>query len=200
MTLSTALSTLVIGLVLFLGGHAFTMSRAARARLIAWVGEGPYKGLYSLVSVAGLLLIIRGYGLYRSAGMIPLWHPPAFMRHVTFLLVLIAFVLIAATYPPSHIKRWVRHPMITAVILWSLGHLLVRGDLGSILMFGGFLAWGILARISMARRAPGIAQDREGFTPEPRWSTDVLMVAIGVLAYLAFMIWGHPWLIGVSIV
>ena len=200
MTLSTALSTLVIGLVLFLGGHAFTMSCAARARLIAWVGEGPYKGLYSLVSVAGLLLIIRGYGLYGSAGMIPLWHPPAFMRHVTFLLVLIAFVLIAATYPPSHIKRWVRHPMITAVILWSLGHLLVRGDLGSILMFGGFLAWGILARISMARRAPGIAQDREGFTPEPRWSTDVLMVAIGVLAYLAFMIWGHPWLIGVSIV
>ena len=89
--------------------------------------------------------------------------------------------------------------MITAVILWSLGHLLVRGDLGSILMFGGFLAWGILARISMARRAPGNAQDREGFTPEPRWSTDVLMVAIGVLAYLAFMIWGHPWLIGVSI-
>jgi uncharacterized membrane protein len=199
MTLLTTLSTLVIGLVLFLGGHAFTMSRAARARLIAWIGEGPYKGLYSLVSVAGLLLIIRGYGLYRSAGMIPLWYPPAFMRHVTFLLVLIAFVLIAATYPPSHIKRWVRHPMITAVILWSLGHLLVRGDLGSILMFGGFLAWGILARISMARRAPGNAQDRDGFTPEPRWSTDVLVVAIGVLAYLAFMIWGHPWLIGVNI-
>jgi uncharacterized membrane protein len=124
------LSTLIIGLALFLGGHAFTMHRPARARLVARIGEGPYKGLYSLVSLLGLVLIVRGYGVYRSAGMIPLWYPPAFLRHITFLLMLIAFVLIAATYPPSHIKRWVGHPMITAVILWSLGHLLVRGDPG----------------------------------------------------------------------
>ncbi len=193
------LATLVIGLVLFLGGHAFTMHRAARARLIARIGEGPYKGLYSLVSLLGLVLIIRGYGVYRSAGLIPVWYPPASLRHITFLLVLIAFILIAATYPPSHIKRWVRHPMITAVILWSLGHLLVRGDLGSILMFGGFLLWGILARVSMGARASGKAQGAAA-APEARWQVDIAVVAVGIVAYFAFVIWGHPWLIGVPLV
>ncbi len=193
------LATLVIGLVLFLGGHAFTMHRVARARLIARIGEGPYKGLYSLVSLLGLVLIIRGYGVYRSAGLIPVWYPPAFLRHITFLLVLIAFILIAATYPPSHIKRWVRHPMITGVILWSLGHLLVRGDLGSILMFGGFLLWGILARVSMGARASGKAQGAAA-PPEARWQTDIAVVALGIVAYIAFVIWGHPWLIGVPLV
>ena len=194
------LSTLIIGLALFLGGHAFTMHRPARARLVAKIGEGPYKGLYSLASLLGLVLIVRGYGVYRSAGMIPLWYPPAFLRHITFLLMLIAFVLIAATYPPSHIKRWVRHPMITAVILWSLGHLLVRGDLGSILMFGAFLLWGILARISMDRRAPGDVQGPAAIPGEPRWRTDLAVVAVGVAAYFPFVIWGHAWLIGVSLV
>jgi uncharacterized membrane protein len=194
------LAALIIGLVLFLGGHAFTMNRAARGRLIARIGEGPYKGLYSLVSLAGLVLIIWGYGIYRAAGMTPVWYPPAFMRHVTFLLVLIAFVLVAATYSPSHIRSWVRHPMISAVILWSLGHILVRGDLGSILLFGAFLVWGILARISMERRAPGDARGSTAIAREPRWQADILVAVIGVAAYLAFMIWGHPWLIGVRLV
>ncbi|MBV8764369.1 MAG: NnrU family protein [Hyphomicrobiales bacterium] len=194
------LSTLIIGLVLFLGGHAFTMHRAARARLLESLGEGRYRGLYSIVSLAGLVLIIRGYGVYRSAGMVPLWYPPAFLRHVTFLLLLIAFILIAATYPPSHIKRWVRHPMITAIILWSFGHLLVRGDLGSVLMFGGFLLWGILARISMARRALKDVPGPTAVLTEPRWQSDLAVVAVGLVAYFAFVIWGHPWLIGVSVV
>ncbi|MBV9567210.1 MAG: NnrU family protein [Hyphomicrobiales bacterium] len=195
-----SLSTLIIGLVLFLGGHAFTMHRGARAGLIARIGEGPYKGLYSLVSLAGLVLIIYGYGVYRSAGMIPLWNPPAFLRHITFFLMLIAFVFLAATYPPSHIKRWVRHPMITAVILWSVGHLLVRGDLGSILMFGGFFIWAILARVSMARRAPDDVQGPAATLAEPRWQVDLMAVAVGLVAYFVFVIWGHPWLIGVNLV
>jgi uncharacterized membrane protein len=193
------LPTLIIGLALFLGGHAFTMHRPARARLLARIGEGPYKGLYSLVSLLGLVLIIRGYGVYRSSGMIALWYPPAFLRHITFLLMLIAFVLVAATYPPSHIKRWVRHPMITAVILWSLSHLLVRGDLGSILMFGGFLLWGVLARISMNRRPPDV-QSPAAIPGEPRWRTDLAVAVAGIAAYFAFVIWGHAWLIGVSLV
>jgi uncharacterized membrane protein len=195
-----SLATLIIGLVLFLGGHAFTMQRGARARLIAKIGEGPYKGLYSLVSLVGLVLIISGYGVYRSAGMILVWSPPAFLRHITFLLVLVALVLLAATYPPSHIKRWIRHPMITAVILWSLGHLLARGDLGSILMFGGFLVWGILARASMGVRTPGDVQGATADPREPRWQTDLAVVAVGIVAYFAFVIWLHPWLIGVRLV
>ena len=195
-----SLAMLIIGLALFLGVHAFTMQRRVRGRLMARIGEGPYRGLYSLVSITGLVLIIYGYGAYRSSGMIPLWNPPAFLRHITFLLMLIAFVLLAATYPPSHIKRWVRHPMITAVILWSVGHLLVRGDLGSVLMFGGFLLWGILARVSMERRAREAAPSAAVMQREPRWQTDLMVVAVGIVAYFAFVIWGHPWLIGVPLV
>jgi uncharacterized membrane protein len=191
---------LIIGLVLFLGGHAFTMNRAARARLIAGIGDKPYKGLYSLVSLVGLALIVWGYGVYRSDGMIPAWSPPAFMRHVTFLLVLIAFVLVPAAYAPSHIRVFTVHPMITGVILWSLGHLLVRGDLGSILMFGAFLVWGVLARISMGRRSQGDAGSPAALARKPLWQADIVVVLIGVAAYLAFVAWGHPWLIGVKLI
>jgi uncharacterized membrane protein len=132
--------------------------------------------------------------------MIPVWYPPAWTRHVTFALVLIASVLIAATYPPSHIKTWVKHPMITSVILWSLGHLLVRGDLGSMLMFGAFFVWGVTARISMGIRAPGDAQGKAAIIREPRWQADIVVVVIGVAVYVAFMVWLHPLLIGVRLV
>jgi uncharacterized membrane protein len=191
---------LILGLVLFLGVHVVTMTRKTRASLIGRIGEGPYKGLYSLVSAIGLVLIVWGFGLYRASGMIPVWYPPAWTRHVTFLLVLIAFVLLAATYSPSHIRAAVKHPMISGVILWSLGHLLVRGDLGSMLMFGGFFVWGVLARIAMGRRAP---QDRQGpaaVMGEPRWSVDIGVVVIGVAVYLAMLFWLHPLLIGVPLI
>ncbi|SEE60702.1 Uncharacterized membrane protein [Rhizobiales bacterium GAS191] len=190
---------LILGLILFLGGHALTMNRQARASLIARIGEGPYKGLYSLVSVIGLVLIVWGFGVYRASGMIPVWYPPAWTRHATFLLVLIAFVLIATTYPPSHIRAVVKHPMITSVIMWSLGHLLVRGDLGSILMFGGFFVWGVLARISMGRRAPADVQGPAAISREPRWGVDIGVTVIGIAVYLAVLFWLHPLLIGVSL-
>jgi uncharacterized membrane protein len=190
---------LILGLVLFLGVHVFTMNREARARLIARIGEGPYKGLYSLVSAIGLVLIVWGFGHYRASGMIPVWYPPAWTRHVTFLLVLLAFVLLAATYSPSHIRAVVKHPMISAVILWSLGHLLVRGDLGSMLMFGGFFLWGLLARVAMGRRAAADRQGPAAVMGEPRWGADIGVVVIGVAAYLVMLFWLHPLLIGVPL-
>jgi uncharacterized membrane protein len=193
------LTPLLLGLALFLGAHAFTMNRAARGKLIGRLGEGPYKGLYSAVAVIGLVLIIWGYGVYRNAGMIPVWYPPSWTRHVTFLLMLIAFILLGAAHAPTHIRQLVPHPMITAVILWSLGHLLVRGDLGSMLMFGAFLAWGVVGRTAMLRRAPG---DVQGPAPvrEPRWQADIGVVVIGVAVYLAFLFWLHPLLIGVPLI
>ena len=193
------MTLLILGLILFIGAHFVTTARLTRAALIMRLGEGPYKGLYSLVSVVGLVLIVMGFGAYRSSGMIPVWYPPAWTRHITFLLELLAFVLLAATYAPSHIRAAVKHPMISAVILWSLGHLLVRGDLGSILMFGGFLAWGILARIAMGRRA---SDDRQGPAPvtKPRWSADIIVIVIGVAAYVAMLLWLHPLFIGVSLI
>jgi uncharacterized membrane protein len=147
----------------------------------------------------GLVLIIWGYGHYRAAGMIPVWYPPHGMRHLTYLLVLVAFILLASAHAPSHIRAWVKHPMILGVVLWSLGHLLVRGDLGSMILFGAFLAWGVVARLSMASRAPG---DIQGPKPVgvPRWGADIVSVVAGVAVYLAFMFWLHPLLIGVPVV
>ena len=193
------LAPLILGLVLFLGIHAFTMLRGARASLVARLGKGPYRGLYSLVAVIGFVLIIYGYGAYRSSGMEPVWSPPDWTRHVTFLLMLVAFILLAAGHAPTHIRQFIRHPMITAVILWSIGHLLVRGDLGSILMFGAFLAWGVVGLVAMLSRAP---DDAQGPPPvkQARWQADIGVVAIGAAVYAAFLLWLHPLLIGVPLV
>ena len=190
---------LLLGLVLFLGVHAFTMRREARAGLIARLGAGPYRGLYSLVSVVGFVLIVWGYGLYRGDGMNPVWYPPFWTRHITFALMLLVFILLGASHAPTHIRRFVPHPMITAVILWSAGHLLVRGDLGSIVMFGAFLLWGVVGLYAMLHRAPADAQG-----PAPvraaRWQADIGVVVLGALIYLAFLFWLHPLLIGVPLV
>jgi uncharacterized membrane protein len=196
--MAMTLLPLILGLVLFLGVHAFTMRREARAALIKRLGAGPYRGLYSLIAIAGFVLIIWGYGVYRSAGMIPVWYPPFWTRHITFLLVLLTFILLAASHAPTHIRQFVPHPMITAVILWSAGHLLVRGDLGSILMFGAFLLWGIVGLFAMLSRAPADVQGPP--KREPRWQADIGVVVIGILVYVAFMLWLHPLLIGVRLV
>jgi len=190
---------LILGLFVFLGIHAFTMNRSERARLIRRIGQVRYRIIYSLVSLVGLALIIYGYGVYRSSGMVPIWQPPSWTRHITFLLMLLSFILLASSHAPSHIRLFVKHPMITAIILWSGGHLLVRGDLGSILMFGGFLAWGVLARISMALRTTG---DIQGPPPvaAPRWQADLIAFAIGCIVYVTFLLWLHSLLIGVPLV
>ena len=185
---------LILGLVVFLGVHAFTMCRGARAGVIARLGERPYKILYALLSLVGLGLLIYGYGDYRTAGVIPVWQPPAWTRHIAFLLMLVALVLLPAAYIPSHIKAAVKHPMITAVKTWAFAHLLVRGDLGSILLFAAFLAWGVTARISMKRRG--------GPAPvaPPGWRNDIIVIAVGLALYAGVILWFHPQVIGVALV
>src|SRR6478752_7280144 len=138
--------------LLILGVHAFTMARGPRARLRERLGEGPYKALYSLVALVGIVLIAVGFGRYRAAGYIPVWDPPLWTRHLALLLVWFAFVAFAAAYLPGRIKRILKHPMLTAVKVWAFAHLLANGDLGSILLFGSFLVWAVLARISAKRR------------------------------------------------
>ena len=187
---------LVLGLLLFLGAHTFTTLRPARAAAIGRLGEGPYKGLYSLVSAVGLLLMIWGFGRYRSAGYIELWNPPFALFHpIAVALLWLAFVALVATYaPPSRIKGMLRHPMLVAVKLWALAHLLVNGDLGSILLFGSLLAWAIYDRIAVKRRGdPGAA-------PIARFGgNDVIVLALGTVAWLGVM-WLHESLIGVAAV
>jgi uncharacterized membrane protein len=187
------MTVLIIGLMLFLGTHAFTMVRGARAAILSNVGAGVYKAVYAGLSVVGLVLIVVGYGLYRQAGPIPIWHPPAFDRHITFLLMLLAFIFLAATNSKTHIRQLIKHPMLTAVKTWAFAHLLIRGDLGSMLVFGSFLAWAVLARISLKRRQEPVAE----FVPS--WTNDAITVVIGVAVYGAFLFWLHRWLIGVPL-
>lgn len=184
---------LVLGLVLFLGAHTFTTMRGARAAVVGRLGEGGYKGLYSLVSAAGLVLIVIGFGSYRSTGYIQVWTPPRAIFHpVALVLLWFAFVALVAAYAPaSRIKAILRHPMLAGVKAWALSHLLVNGDLGSILLFGGLLAWAVYDRIALKRRGDAGAAS-------VAWSgNDVLVVAIGTAAY-ALMFWLHDTLIGVT--
>ena len=189
------MTTLTLGLLLFLGVHSVRIfADPWRSAQIARVGEMRWKGVYSLLSVAGLGLIIWGYGSAR-AGDVVLWVPPLPMRHLAAGLTLPAFILLVAAYlPGSRIKAKVGHPMVAGVKLWALAHLLANGNLADALLFGAFLAWAI-ADFIVSRRRDRIA----GRTyPVCCWTRDASVVAIGTLAWAVFALWGHAWLIGVA--
>ncbi|HEY1312059.1 MAG TPA: NnrU family protein, partial [Pseudolabrys sp.] len=163
------LGVLILGLIVFLGAHTFITFRDARTAAIARFGLG-YRALFALVALAGLALIVYGYGQYRSHDWIQVWSPPAFMRHVTVGLMLFAVVFFTAAFIPSHVKTKLKHPMLAGVKTWALAHLLSNGDLGSILLFGAFLAWGVYARIAAKRRGD------LGATKAPAgWTNDAIV-------------------------
>ena len=150
------LAIMILGLAVFIGTHVLTTQRDTRAALIARLGEGPYKGLYALASIIGLVLIGWGFGMYRATGWVDIWYPPTWTRHVTVLLVLIASICVVAAYSPGRIKTTLKHPMLVGVKLWAVAHLISNGDLGSIILFGSILGWAVFDRISLKRRTdPG---------------------------------------------
>jgi uncharacterized membrane protein len=185
---------LIIGLVLFLGVHSVAIfAPALRARTIHRLGEGAWKGLYALVSLVGFVLICYGFGLARQAPVV-LYSPPIWMRHVALILMLPVFPLIIAAYLPGRIKTAAKHPMLTAVKLWAFAHLLANGMLADIFLFGGFLAWAVVDRISLKRRS--IPQVLRTAPPGP-WN-DVIAVVLGLAVYALLIGWAHLRLFGVS--
>lgn len=190
------LSVMILGLVLFLGAHTFTTRRDARGRAIARLGEGTYKILYSVVSLAGLAMIIWGFAAYRATGWIDVWYPPKAMKHITVALMLPAVILVVASYLRGRIYATLKHPMLAGVKLWALAHLLANGDLGSIILFGSFLGWAVYDRISLKHRSDG------GGPPIPVGgvTNDLIAIAVGVVAYLALAFAFHPVVIGVPVV
>ena len=149
---------MIAGLVLFLGTHLVTTMRGRRAAFVAQVGEGPYKAVYALLSLIGLVLIGWGFARYRASGWIDVWYPPRGMTHLTIALMLPAVILVVAAYLRGHIYRVLKHPMLAGVKLWAVAHLLANGDLGSMILFGSVLAWAVLDRISLKHRSdPGAA-------------------------------------------
>ena len=185
---------LLAGLVLFLGVHSVRMFAAGwrTQALNAW-GAGPWRAAYSLLSLAGLALIVWGFGLVRQ-NPVQLWSPPTGMRHLAWLLTLLSFVLLAAAYVPGNqIKARLHHPMVAGVKLWAFAHLLTNGNLGHVLLFGSFLGWAVLNYLAAKRR-----DRREGtvYAAGKAGATGIT-VALGVAAWMAFTLWLHGWLIGV---
>lgn len=189
------LVVMILGLVLFLGIHLFITRRDARADLIARIGEGGYKIAFSLVSTVGLVLIVWGYATYRATGWIDVWYPPVAMKHITIALMLPAVIMIAASYIRGRIYTTLKHPMLAGIKLWALAHLLANGDLGSILLFGSFLAWAVFDRISLKRRPDSGAPP----IPVGGVGNDAIAVGVGVVAYLALAFAFHPVVIGVPV-
>ncbi len=186
---------LVLGLILFLGPHVFVTMRPRRAAVLARIGEGPYKGLFALVALIGVLLIGYGFALYRATGWIDVWQPPAWTRHVTVALMWPATILVVAAYIPGDIKRVLKHPMLVGLKLWAVAHLIANGDLGSIILFGSILAWAVFDRITLKRRSD------PGAPPIPIGGrrNDIIAVVVGTLLYLALGFWFHPYVIGVPV-
>jgi len=186
---------LILGIVIFLGAHTLPMLRDAREGWVARLGAGGYKGLFSVASLVGFALICWGFSLYRANDWVQVWTPPHGMRHLTIALMWFAFVSLAAMGKrPSLIRGWLRHPMLVAIKIWALAHLLANGDLGGMILFGSFLAWAVFDRISVKRRGDLGAPPVTGFT-----RGDVIILIAGTVAYVV-MIALHPYLIGVSVV
>jgi uncharacterized membrane protein len=183
----------IIGLVLFLGAHVFVSRRGGREALIAKLGRGPYLGLFSLVSIVGLVLIGFGFARYRAAGIIPVWYPPAWTRHIVVALMWPASIAVVAAYIPGDIKRVLKHPMLVGVKIWAVAHLCANGDLGGIILFGSVLAWAVYDRITLKRRTD------PGAPPVPIGGrrNDIIAIIVGTILYLALGFVFHPIVIGV---
>jgi uncharacterized membrane protein len=182
------MTILVLGLIIFLGVHSVRLlANDWRTAQIARIGERPWKGLYSLASLAGLVLIVWGYGAARANPTL-LWNPPDWLRYVTIVLTFVSFILIAAAYVPgTRIKARLGHPMVVGVKVWA------NGTLAGTILFGSFLVWAVVT-VAVSRR-----RDRDsGVTyPGGTLAGDAIATFVGAIAWVVFAFFLHGWLIGV---
>lgn len=187
------MAILIAGLVLFLGVHSISIvNEPWRDRTVARLGQYPWQAIYALMSIAGFALIVWGYGLARMQPTL-VYVPPVWLRHVALLLLVVVFPLLLATYLPGRIQAVTKHPMLAATKVWAFAHLLANGMLHDLLLFGAFLVWAVVARLSMQRRKPRPVPG----APAARWN-DLIAVVAGLGLYLAFVAKLHAWLFGVS--
>ncbi len=189
------MSALILGLLLFLGVHSVRLlADDWRTNTITRIGGGPWKGMYSLLSVAGVVLIVWGYGLARAAP--ELWSPPGWTRPVTSALTFFSFYLIAAAYTPrTRIRAMIGHPMVAGTMLWALAHLLSSSRASDVLLFGGFLVWAAFAFRSLRRRDRAAGKT----LPPGTLKGDLTALVIGGAVWVAFGLWVHRWITGVPV-
>jgi uncharacterized membrane protein len=188
----TFMLVLILGLVIFLGVHSVRIvAPQVREARVSASGLGAWKGIYTIVSLVGFVLIVWGYGMARQTAPI-LYEPPAALKHVAVLLMLFAMIALAAfMLPAGRIKAALKHPMLVAVKIWALAHLLANGDLASLVLFLAFLAWAVADRISVKRRGAPVP-----VAGPPVW--DAAALGLGLVLFLLFVWRLHVWLIGVS--
>lgn len=183
---------LLIGLVVFFGVHSVAIVALPLRDRMAAKSEMGWKALYAVASLIGIVLMARGYAELRLTPTV-LYVPPIGLRHVAAILMLPAFAFFIAPYFPGRIKTALKHPQLIAVKIWALAHLLVNGNLADVLLFGSFLIWAVVDRVSMKKRVarplPGAPQSK---------ANDVIVVVVGLLLYVAFVMWGHEALIGIK--
>ncbi|MEZ5804051.1 MAG: NnrU family protein [Rhizobiaceae bacterium] len=183
---------LILGLVIFLGTHSIRiLAPEWRDRQRAAMGDGPWRGVYSLASFVGFVLIVWGFGMARAETGY-LYEPPVALRHVALLLMLFSFISLAVSiFPAGRLKAMLKHPMLLSVKIWAFAHLLANGETASAVLFVAVLAWAVIDRIALKRRGAPVAQ------PGPaKW--DAIAIAVGIVAYALFVWKLHAWLIGVS--
>jgi uncharacterized membrane protein len=186
------MSTFIAGLILFFGIHSVAIINASwRERMLAKFGEYGWKGLYSLLAIAGFIMIVRGYSLPGTQAVI-LFQPAAWLYYVTPLLLLPVFPLLVATYFPGRISAGVRHPMLVATILWAAAHLLVNGTLPAVILFAAFLLWAVADLVSLKHR---ITPAVPALPASPR--NDAIAIIAGLALYALFIAYLHQWLFGV---
>ena len=182
----------IIGLVLFFGIHTISIIALPLRDKLVEKSEYGWKGFYSVVSLIGFVLMVRGYGDYRLTATV-FYFPPMWLRHVSALLLLPVFILFIAPYFPSRINKVMKHPQLVAVKLWALAHLLVNGSSADLMLFGAFLIWAVADRISVKRRplreVPHIPEST---------ANAVIVIIVGLGLYVAFTLWLHGPLIGVK--
>ncbi|OLP44297.1 NnrU family protein [Rhizobium oryziradicis] len=185
---------LIIGLILFLGLHLIrVVAPGLRAAMVARLGLNGWKGMYSVLALVAIALVAYGYSI---APVINVWFPPMGMKHLTATLMVFATIcLIAGFLPAGHIAVKAKHPMVLAIKIWALAHLLSNGSVRSIILFAAFLAWGVILRISLKRRArTGESVDRSFVATK----YDLYAVVLGLVVWAAITFKLHELLIGVA--
>ena len=188
------MSLLIIGLIIFLGSHSCRIfAEPWRNHMIDRLGEVKWKGLYTIISIIGLVLVVIGYGQARQTPVV-LWQPATYLTHIAILLNLVAFIFLAGSSPSNNaIRLKLKHPMILGVKVWALAHLLANGTLVDLILFGSFLLWAVLDFRS-ARKRPILMPEKAVVNTK----ATVIVIVSGIVIWAAFIFGLHQYLIGVS--
>ena len=180
------MSLLILGLLLWVGAHLFKrLAPEARHKLTVRLGENPAKGVVAAVLAVALLLLILGY---RAAPYVALYTPPSWGIHLNNLAMLAAIALMGMGKSKGRARSWLRHPMLTGVVVWGLAHLLVNGDMASLLLFGGLTVWAVVEMLVIS------AKEGPWMRPQPGpVAGDVRLIVITLVLY-AVIAAVHTWL------